>query len=145
MHRSHMLKSSGPSNGPLPKLVRALATCASHHQRPILGLNFYRGDTLARMGQGDQAEQAFRKEIELYPTNPQAYKNLILLYVTEGKTEAATKLIFAMEKAAPTPPTYDAISATLRVVGDVNGARFWAARGLSRFPNNKQLQSRLRG
>ncbi len=124
---------------------RALAVSASQHRHIVQGLHFNRGDTLARLGRADEAEEAFRKEIELFPRNPQPYKNLILLYVTEGKNDAATQLIFAMEKAAPIPPTYVAISETLRVIGDVNGARFWAARGLSKFPGNRQLQMKLRG
>jgi tetratricopeptide (TPR) repeat protein len=124
---------------------RAAAMCESQKRHMLQGLQFHRGDVLARLGRADEAEGAFRKEIELYPRNPQPYKNLILLYVTEGKNDAATQLIFSMEKAAPAPPTYLAISETLRVVGDINGARFWAARGLSRFPNNRELQMRVRG
>ena len=124
---------------------RAIAMVDSQHRHMIQGLEFHRGDALARLGRVEEAEAAFRKEIELFPKNPQPYKNLILLYVTEGKNDTATQLIFAMEKAAPTPPTYVAISETLRVVGDLNGARFWAARGLSKFPNNRQLQLKLRG
>jgi len=124
---------------------KAAAICESQHRHMLPSLQFYRGDTLARMGRADDAEAAFKKEIELYPKNPRPYKNLILLYVTEGKNEAATQLIFGMEKAAPTPPTYLAISDTLKIVGDANGARFWAARGLSRFPNNRALQAKARG
>jgi Flp pilus assembly protein TadD len=124
---------------------RAVAICESQHRHLLPGLQFQRGDALARMGRSAEAEAAFQKEIELYPRNPRPYKNLILLYVTEGKNDAATQLIFAMEKAAPTPPTYLAISDTLRVVGDANGARFWAARGLSHFPNNRALQAKSRG
>ena len=124
---------------------QALRVCEARHGRPIQMANYFRGDALARLGQSDAAEAAFRKEIELYPAEPQAYKNLILLYVTEGKNADATQLIFSMEKAAPTPPTYVAISQTLKVVGDRNGARFWAARGLSRFPKDPHLQALLRG
>ena len=124
---------------------RALTVSQAQHRHVIADLYFHRGDALARLGRADEAEAAFRKEIELYPRNPQAYKNLILLYATEGKNDAATQLIFAMEKAAPTPPTYMAISETLRIIGDINGARFWAARGLTRFPNNRELQTRTRG
>jgi Flp pilus assembly protein TadD len=108
-------------------------------------LNFYRGDALARLGRADEAEMAFRKEIELFPTDPQAYKNLILLYTVEGKNREATELIFSLEKAAPTPPSYLAISETLKTIGDRGGARFWAARGLSRFPADRQLQAAVRG
>jgi tetratricopeptide (TPR) repeat protein len=124
---------------------QANAVLHAKQRPPIEGLNFYRGDTLARLGRAEEAEDAFRKEIAQYPTDPQAYKNLILLYVTEGKNEVATQLIFALEKAAPVPPSYVAISETLKTIGDRNGARFWAARGLSRFPRDRQLQALLRG
>ncbi|HUJ15216.1 MAG TPA: sulfatase-like hydrolase/transferase [Thermoanaerobaculia bacterium] len=124
---------------------RALARSDAQHRHEVQYLNYHRGDLLARMGRPDEAEAAFRKEIELYPHDPAPYKNLILLYVTEGKNDAATQLIFSMEKASPTPPMYLAISQTLRVIGDVNGARFWAARGLSKFPKDPQLMKQLRG
>ena len=118
---------------------------AAKRRQPIQKLNFFRGDALARMGRGDDAEDAFRREIAAYPDDPQAYKNLILLYVTEGKSQQATELIFALEKAAPTPPAYVAISETLKIVGDRNGSRFWAARGLNKFPADRQLRALLRG
>jgi arylsulfatase A-like enzyme/Tfp pilus assembly protein PilF len=129
----------------LRQFDEAAALLQSKQHQPIPKLNFLRGDALARMGHGDEAEAAFHKEIELFPTDAQAYKNLILLYVTEGKNGAATELIFALEKAAPTPPSYVAISETLKIIGDRNGSRFWAARGLNRFPKDRQLQALLRG
>ncbi|HXH38182.1 MAG TPA: sulfatase-like hydrolase/transferase [Thermoanaerobaculia bacterium] len=114
--------------------------------RPTLPrLNFFRGDTLARMGRAEEAETALQAEIRISPTDPQPYKNLILLYAVEGRNDAATQLIFALEKASPTPPSYVAISETLKTIGDAKGSRFWASRGLSRFPADRQLQALYRG
>ena len=124
---------------------QAVSISQSKHRDPAPMLNFFRGDTLARMGRAEEAEQAFRAEIEHYPTEPKPYKNLILLYATEGRNTEATQLIFSLEKAAPTPPSYIAISETLKVIGDRTGSRFWAARGLSRFPTDRQLQALVRG
>ena len=124
---------------------RATALSLAKHRQPVPMLNFFRGDALARMGRADEAEAAFRSEIQQYPTEPRPYKNLILLYATEGKNPEATELIFSLEKAAPTPPSYVAISETLKIIGDRNGSRFWAARGLTRFPHDRQLQALLRG
>jgi arylsulfatase A-like enzyme/Tfp pilus assembly protein PilF len=123
----------------------AESVTASKHGQPIPRLYFYRGDAFARMGRGEEAEAAFRKEIELYPTDPTAYKNLILLYVLQGRNDVATQTIFALEKAAPLPPSYAAISETLKTLGDINGARFWAARGLQKFPGDRRLQAMMRG
>ena len=65
--------------------------------------------------------------------------------LSSRKAMQATELIFSLEKANPAPPSYIAISETLKIIGDRNGARFWAARGLRRFPRDRQLQALLRG
>jgi len=33
----------------------------------------------------------------------------------------------------------------LKIIGDRNGARFWAARGLSKYPADRQLSALYRG
>ncbi len=136
---------SGDPQAALNGIDQTTAELARRQSKPMPKLNFYRGDALARLGRADEAEAAFREEIRLFPSDPQAYKNLILLYTMEGKARDATELIFSLEKASPTPPAYLAISQTLKALGDVNGARFWAARGLSRFPADRQLQAAYRG
>ena len=115
------------------------------NQPALPRLNFFRGDCLARLGRSDEAEAAFLTEIKNFPTDAQPYKNLILLYAVEDRTAAATQLIFALEKAAPTPPSYVAIAETLKTIGDAKGAKFWASRGLTRYPTDKQLQALYRG
>ena len=96
---------------------------------------------MARLGRTEEAAREFRKEIELFPDQVYAYKNLILIYALEGRNEAATQLIFDLEKAAPVPPSYLAIAEALKAIGDQRGARFWTARGLQRFPGDRALQS----
>ena len=121
------------------------ATAAAREKKSVLsGLHDLRGDILARLGRTAEAESAFREEIQFFPQQSLAYRNLIVLYVAEGRLDDATKLVHDLEKAAPTAPSYVAISETLRVVGDAAGARFWARRGLQRFPNDKTLK-RLAG
>jgi arylsulfatase A-like enzyme len=124
---------------------RARNALVASHRRPLPGLSYLRGDALARLGRGEEAEQAFAAEIQRDPADPQAYKNLILLYAVENRIDAATQLIFALEKAAPTPPSYVAISETLKTIGDTRGAKFWASRGLTKYPADKQLQALYRG
>ncbi|MBK5260711.1 MAG: sulfatase-like hydrolase/transferase [Thermoanaerobaculia bacterium] len=119
---------------------RAVAFLSAKKGSAVKGLHYLRGDALARLGRNADAEQSFRKEIELFPRDPQAYKNLILLCVTEGRTEEATKLVFQLVEKAPTPPSYVAISTTLKTVGDVRGARYWAVQGLKKFPADATLR-----
>ena len=122
----------------------AAVRLASTAKTVISGLHFLRGDVLARLGRTSEAEQAFREEIRFFPEDVNAYRNLIVLYVADGRLDAATALVRDLEKASPTPPSYAAISETLRVVGDDRGARFWARKGLERFPNDRTLR-RLAG
>lgn len=122
----------------------AAALVESRHAHPLPRLNYMLGDTLARLGRTDEAESAFETEIKLFPTDPSAYRNLILLYAAEGKNQQATNLIFSLEKASPTPPSYIAIAETLKIIGDHNGCRFWATRGLQHFPSDQQLQTLAR-
>ncbi|MGH9456311.1 MAG: sulfatase-like hydrolase/transferase [Thermoanaerobaculia bacterium] len=103
------------------------------------GLHFLRGDALARAGRGREAEREFLREIELFPREPQAYKNLALLYLTVGDDRKASETIFRLERAAPTPRSYLAIVQLLRTLGDARGAAAWADRGLERWPGHAEL------
>jgi len=118
---------------------RAIEFLESRKGTALSGLHFLRGDILARMERYDEAEAAMRKEIALFPHDPQPYKNLILLYATEGRNGEATKLVYQLIEKSPTPPAYAAISTTLRTIGDVNGARYWRMEGLKKFPNDATL------
>lgn len=119
---------------------RAVAFLSARQGSAVKGLHYLRGDALARLGRTAEAEQSFRKEIDLFPRDAQAYKNLILLCVAEGRTEEATRLVFQLIEKAPTPPSYVAVSATLKTVGDDRGARYWAVQGSKKFPGDATLR-----
>lgn len=136
-------KEKGNYGAALAPLDRA-APALRQKQTAVPGFHFLRGDLLARLQRTREAEAALLEEIRLFPEEPQAYKNLILLYVTEDRIEDAMRVIYRLEQASPTPPSYVAISETLRVIGDDRGARFWATRGLRRFPRDRELR-RLAG
>lgn len=124
----------------LSQLDQALAIVAEKKRSPIPKLHFFRGDALARLGRSHEAEAAFRTEIGLFPADAQPYKNLMLMYVLQGRIPEATQLVFALEKASPTPPSYVAIAETLKTMGDARGARYWTARGLKSYPNDPSLR-----
>jgi arylsulfatase A-like enzyme/Flp pilus assembly protein TadD len=119
---------------------RALEILRKPNGTEVNGVHFLRGDLLARLGREAESEAELRKEIELFPRDARAYKNLILLYVTQGRTGEATKLVFQLVDKAPIAPSYVAISTTLKTVGDERGARYWAAEGLKKFPNDAALR-----
>jgi hypothetical protein len=59
----------------------------------------------------------------------------------QGRTDEATALVFNLEKASPLPASYLAIAEALKAIGDQDGARFWTARGLRRFPSDRALRA----
>ncbi|HVR39304.1 MAG TPA: sulfatase-like hydrolase/transferase, partial [Thermoanaerobaculia bacterium] len=119
---------------------RAVKVLDERKGTAVKGLYYLRGDLLARMERFDEAEKSFLEEIDLFPRDPQAYKNLILLYVTEGRDNEATKLVFALVDRAPFPPSYVAVAQTLKTVGDARGARYWTTKGLEKFPDDPNLR-----
>lgn len=131
------------------KLEPALATLNEamslrKEGQQVVGLHFLRGDVYARMGMGDQAEADFRREIQLFPDEPLAYKNLVLLLVAQGRTREGTQLIRQLIDRSPTPPSYLAVCQVLETLGDTRGVRYWARQGLSKYPENITLR-RLAG
>jgi Flp pilus assembly protein TadD len=119
---------------------RAVAFVSTRKASAVKDLYFVRGDALARLGREAEAEQAFRREIEYFPRDPQPYKNLILLYATEGRNAEATRLVYQLVEKSPMPASYAAISTTLKAIGDDRGARYWVLEGLKKFPNNTTLR-----
>ena len=108
-------------------------------KQAVTTLHFLRGDSLARLGRNAEAEAAFKEEIKLFPDNVQTYKNLVLLFVSEGRYPEATQLIRDCVQNSPLPPSYLAVAQTLRVVGDTRGAAYWTREGLRRFPRDPAL------
>jgi Flp pilus assembly protein TadD len=105
----------------------------------VAGLYFMRGDVMARLGRVEEAEADFRREIALFPEDPPAYKNLVLLLVAEGRSREGTQLIRNLIAEAPVPASYLAVCDVLKTVGDVRGVRYWARQGLLRYPNDRAL------
>jgi tetratricopeptide (TPR) repeat protein len=104
--------------------------------------NFHltRGEALARLGRGEEAEKEFRAEMADFPEDPRAYSSLVMLLATEHRLDEATQVVFAAIKAAPTAHTYTIIAETLKAIGDDRGALFWADQGLQHFPQDAELR-----
>jgi Flp pilus assembly protein TadD len=105
-----------------------LARLARTGGRPMRGLHALRGDTLARIGNTVEAERAFREELRLFPGDAEAYRGLIVLLASQGRTDDATRAIRDFAAASPNRQTYEAIAQTLEVLGDREGARYWRSR-----------------
>jgi arylsulfatase A-like enzyme/Flp pilus assembly protein TadD len=127
------------------KLEEALAIldraqAARKSKQVVQNLHFMRGDVLARLGRGEEAEKEFREEIRLFPEEPQPYKNLMLVLAAEGRLKEATQLVYELLEASPTPPAYAEVVHMHQVLGDERGARYWTRKGLEQFPNDQELR-----
>jgi tetratricopeptide (TPR) repeat protein len=66
-------------------------------------LDFLRGDLLARMDRPEEAEAAYRREIESFPQHTQAYANLAVIYFVQGRSREMERVLDAMVTANPHP------------------------------------------
>jgi arylsulfatase A-like enzyme/tetratricopeptide (TPR) repeat protein len=137
---ARVLKKAGRDSEALAAADEAARVVASGNTPPFAGLSFLRGDLLARLGRNEEAAAAFRQEIALAPADARAYQSLIVLLLTEGRGEQATPLVFQLIDRAPTAENFAAIVETMKTVGDMNGARYWAAKGLQKFPHDPRFQ-----
>ncbi|MFL6245366.1 MAG: sulfatase-like hydrolase/transferase [Thermoanaerobaculia bacterium] len=132
-------KERGNYEAALRNFDAAVAALNEREKRTINSLHYLRGDTLARLGRIDEAEQAFREEIRLFPEEPRAYRNLVLLYVSAGRTAEATAVIRQLIDRSPTPLAYFAVIDVLKTVGDERGVKFWARQAQQRFPHDRRF------
>ena len=138
-------KQQGDLQGALGYIDQALARAVAKGHHRIPNLHFYRGDVLARLSRNEEAEREFRQEIALYPAQPDAYSSLMLLLASERRLEEATKLIYRLVEVAPNPPSYVAISETLKAIGDDRGSLYWAYQGLMKYPRDPALRKLAKG
>lgn len=130
---ARVLKQSARYADALAAADEAARIVTAEHKPPFAGLAYLRGDLLARLGRNGEAEEAFRQEIALEPADPRAYQGLIVLLISEGKSDQATPLVYQLLQAAPTPASYAAIVETMKAVGDETGVRYWSAESRRRF------------
>jgi arylsulfatase A-like enzyme/Flp pilus assembly protein TadD len=104
------------------------------------GLFFTRGDLFARLGQAEDAELAFQKEIELFPADARSYTRLAALYVALGYNDRASATLGRLvQRNIGSPAAWGEAIKTLRVLGDPGGASRVLAQALERFPGEASL------
>lgn len=89
---------------------------------PLPSLDYLRADALARLGRAEEAEGAFRREVERYPAHSRAWAQLAVLYATERRFERIEPTLEAMIRAHPVRATYLLAADTAQRLGDQEGA-----------------------
>jgi len=115
-----------------PIVQRIDREIAEEKAGPIESVNFVRGDVLGRMERYDEAIEAFRKEIELFPANRQTYANLYLVYRVKNRPAEARRVLEEMARAIPSKQTMLFAARTADVLGDEETARIWRRRAAAR-------------
>ena len=83
----------------------------------VAELELYKGESLARLERTEDAEVAFRNEIEAFPRDPRAYLSLVTLYQST-KPEEIEEVLDDLMEAVPTPEGYGLAAAAWATVGD---------------------------
>lgn len=111
-------------------LTAALATVEEAERRlrdaggsSLPRLEFLRGDLLARTDRPDEAAAAYRKEIDRYPSNLQAWANLAIIRIILGERAEARALLDEMVRRNPHPRARELAAATWNAFGETEEAR----------------------
>jgi tetratricopeptide (TPR) repeat protein len=110
-------------------VIEAAKKVGERSRAAVPDLDFLRGDALARLGRYDEAEAAFREEIQAFPKNSQAWARLAIVYGLQGRRlREVDRLLERMVAANPTPETEALAAKTLESLGDHEGASAWRRR-----------------
>jgi len=101
---------------------------AASKQMHVEGLEFALGDLYAKMNRFAEAEQAFRNEIAMFPSDLQAYSSLAVVLVVQKKYDAVDPVLTQMAENNRSPQAYLVAAKTYAVLGDARTAAQWRNR-----------------
>lgn len=108
---------------------RATARVREDGAHSVATLASTRGDILARLGRGAEAEAAFREEIKNFPATTEAYARLALLLAMEHRFNEIRPTIDSMIAASPVPATYMLAARVMSDLGNDADANTYRRRG----------------
>ena len=117
------------------KLDQALRTVQEAEQRAaelgvgrLQGADYLRGDLLARLDRPEEAAAAYRREIAAFPRHLQAYANLAVILMIQGRSAEAHELLEQMARSNPHRGAFLLAAKTLEAFEDRQGAARWRQR-----------------
>jgi arylsulfatase A-like enzyme/Tfp pilus assembly protein PilF len=117
------------------KLEQALRTIQEAEQRAaelgvgrLQGADYLRGDLLARLDRPEEAAAAYRREIAAFPQHLQAYANLAVILMIQGRSAEANELLEQMARSNPHRGAFLLAAKTLEAFEDRQGAARWRQR-----------------
>lgn len=126
---ARVLVEQGKLTEALANANRAAARIRNSGAPPVATLASTRGDILARLGRTQEAEAAFREEIQRFPTTREAYVRLAVLLASQHRFTEIEPALEAMVAASPMPATYGLAAQAMSDLGNDAGARVFRRRG----------------
>jgi arylsulfatase A-like enzyme/Tfp pilus assembly protein PilF len=105
----------------------------------ISELQFYLGDTLARLDRYAEAEHHFQEELRIFPRNIRVYASLAMLYRASNRVRAAEQAIAELMRVAPTPEGYALAARLWTIFGERGRADAIRADARQRFRGDPSL------
>jgi tetratricopeptide (TPR) repeat protein len=124
---AQVAKARGDLPGALQRLDEIVRQASEKEEGDMSNVQYLRGDILARLGRNAEAELAFRKEIELFPNNAQAWSGLAILYASEGRSDEANRTLLHFAEVSPNARSYEAIGEAYDVLGAPEQGKRWKA------------------
>ncbi|OFV80952.1 MAG: hypothetical protein A2Y78_00355 [Acidobacteria bacterium RBG_13_68_16] len=119
---------AGNPVGALEVVEQAQARAKELQLSSVYNLEFLRGDALARLNRGDEAEAAFRREIAAFPAHSHAYANLAVIRFIRGDRAGVDRLMDEMVRANPSPRAFLIAATTYGTLGEKEKAAAWRRR-----------------
>ncbi|MGZ7033163.1 MAG: sulfatase-like hydrolase/transferase, partial [Thermoanaerobaculia bacterium] len=120
------------SNGKLQDALQTISIAQRRANtlevRHLYGIDYLRGDVLARMDRVDEAIAAYKREIDASPEHLQSYANLALIYFIEENRAAGLQTLDEMAEKNPHRGAFALAAKTLDVVGEKEQAARWRVR-----------------
>ncbi|HKV08123.1 MAG TPA: sulfatase-like hydrolase/transferase [Thermoanaerobaculia bacterium] len=117
------------------RLEQALQTVQEAERRAaelgigrLQGADYLRGDLLARLDRPEEAAAAYRREIAAFPRHLQAYANLAVILMIQGRSAEANELLEQMARENPHRGAFLLAAKTLEAFEDRQGAARWRQR-----------------
>jgi tetratricopeptide (TPR) repeat protein len=99
------------------------------------------GDALSQLDRSDEAEAAYRQELEMFPASVRAYASLATLYHTSNRDEAMTQALDDLIAAVPTAEGYTTAARVFAAAGNRSRANELRSEARRRFRGDPALAS----
>lgn len=106
---------------------------------PPPGLHVTRAEIFGRQNKLDLAEAEYRKELEFFPQDVDAFTGLAIIAASRGDMNEASRRLEAMLRAAPGPNAYVMAVRSLRSFGNASRAQTVLAEARKRYPEDPRL------